>query len=199
MIFAQGCVCAGTKVWTLDGRLVNIEDLKVEDGIIGYTTNGVSRQTIGTLLEPSTKDCVEITLSNGNTLHCSKDHPILKQVLHTPRVKNSEKRLYMYEEAFVPAEFLKVGDKIYEAREINVFGDNTLFDARLVGMLIGDRCYPKDKTPMFSSEDAELLDYVKNKYDWSLSAQHLIKGGKLYQEIRIKGICSKLREVGIYE
>jgi len=31
------CVCAGTKVFTSTGAIVNIEDLKQEDGIIGYS------------------------------------------------------------------------------------------------------------------------------------------------------------------
>jgi hypothetical protein len=43
MIYCQGCVCAGTKVWTLDGRNIDVENLTIEDGIIGYTMEGVSR------------------------------------------------------------------------------------------------------------------------------------------------------------
>jgi hypothetical protein len=30
------CVCAGTKVFKADGEIINIEDLKQEDGIIGW-------------------------------------------------------------------------------------------------------------------------------------------------------------------
>jgi len=65
-------------------------------------------------------------------------------------------------------------------------------------MLIGDGSYGYDNTPCYCSEDKELLDYVKNKYEWSFSVGHLSKSGKAYEEIRIKGICSKLREIGIY-
>ena len=35
-IYMLGCVCAGTKVWTHNGRYINIEELKKEDGIIGF-------------------------------------------------------------------------------------------------------------------------------------------------------------------
>lgn len=198
MVYAQGCVCAGTKVWTLDGRNINIEDLKVEDGIIGYTTQGISKQVIGTLLEPSQKPCLRITLSNGNILECSTDHPVLMQIRHSPRIKNTEKRFWVYEEGFMPAEFLKVGDRMCEAREIPVFGKNTLFDARLVGMLIGDGTYGFDNTPKFCSQDQELLQYVESKYSTSLSATHITKEGKAYKEIRVKGICKDLRKIGIY-
>jgi len=76
-IFAYGCVCAGTKVWTNDGRLVNIEDLKKEDGIVGYMDDFPVKNTIGTLLEPKEKPCIRITWANGNYLECSTDHPIL--------------------------------------------------------------------------------------------------------------------------
>lgn len=198
MIYCQGCVCAGTKVWTLDGRNIDVENLTIEDGIIGYTMEGISRQAIGTLITPSTKPCVEIVLSNGNTLRCSVDHPLLKQVLHTPRVRGTEKRCYIYEEGFVPASMLKVGDRICEAREIGIFGKSTLFDARLVGMLIGDGSYGYNNTPKYSSQDTELLQYIESKYDTAISASHITKEGKLYKDIRVKGICKKLREIGIY-
>jgi hypothetical protein len=75
----------------------------------------------------------------------------LKQILHTPRVRGTEKRCYIYEEGFVPASMLKVGDRICEAREIGIFGKSTLFDARLVGMLIGDGSYGYNNTPKYSS------------------------------------------------
>lgn len=198
MIYCQGCVCAGTKVWTLDGSNIDIENLTTEDGIIGYTMEGISKQAIGTLLAPSTKQCVEVVLSNGNTLRCSIDHPILKQILHTPRVHGTEKRCYIYEEGFVPASMLKVGDKICEAREIGIFGNSTLFDARFIGMLIGDGSYGYNNTPKYGSQDIELLQYIENKYDTAISASHITSGGKLYKDIRIKGICKKLREIGIY-
>lgn len=198
MIYCQGCVCAGTKVWTLNGRNINVENLSQEDGIIGYTMDGVSRQAIGTLITPSQKECLEITLSNGNILRCSKDHPILKQVVHTPRIQGTEKRTRIYEQMFYPAALLKVGDSVCEAREIDVFGNTALFDARLVGMLIGDGSCGHNNTPKFSSQDEELLNYIESKYQTSLSASRITKEGKLYKDIRIKGICSQLRAIEIY-
>ena len=65
-------------------------------------------------------------------------------------------------------------------------------------MLIGDGTYGYNNTPVYSSEDSILLDYVKNKYDWSLSREYITKKGNTYQEIRVKGICKDLREIGIY-
>ena len=71
-----------------------------------------------------------------------------------------------------------------ECREVPVFGNDTLFDARLIGMLIGDGSYGLKNSPKFSSEDEELLSYVKAKYNWGLSASHITKKGKQYVKIR---------------
>ena len=212
-IYMLGCVCAGTKVWTLDGRNINIEDLKKEDGIIGYSklpvikdnyvihNNGITRESIGKVIEPVEKDCVKITLSNGNTLMCSTDHPIFVQTKSSRRLcsyKDGNRRKTIFSESFVKANQLKVGDRVCECRKIDVFGNNTLFDSRLVGMLIGDGSYGNNETPKYSSEDRELLEYVKGKYDTSLSATHITKKGNVYEDIRVKGICSYLKEIGIY-
>ena len=212
-IYMLGCVCAGTKVWTLDGRNINIEDLKKEDGIIGYSklpvikdnyvihNNGITRESIGKVIEPVEKDCVKITLSNGDTLMCSIDHPIFVQTKSSRRLcsyKDGNRRKTIFSESFVKANQLKVGDRVCECRKIDVFGNNTLFDSRLVGMLIGDGSYGNNETPKYSSEDRELLEYVKGKYDTSLSATHITKKGNVYEDIRVKGICKYLKEIGIY-
>ena len=196
LIFMYGCVCAGTKVWTLDGRNINVELLKKEDGIVGCTSWGVTKEPIGTVITPVEKECVHIKFTNGNELKCSIDHPILKQILHTYR-RNS-KRLRIYEEGFVEAGTLAVGDRICEARKVSIFGNTTLFDSRLVGMLIGDGSYRLNETPKFSSENSELLDYVKSRYSWSLSNSHITKKDNTYENIRVKGITKNLKEIGIY-
>lgn len=198
LIFSYGCVCAGTKVWTNDGRYINIEDLKKEDGIIGYQNNKPVKNTIGTLLEPRYKQCVRITFNNDSTLECSLDHPILTQKLHTSRVKGKNTRKRTVTSEFIQACALKPNDRVLEGRCINAFGTDTLEDARLVGMLIGDGSYGYDNTPKYSSEDAELLNYVKDRYEWGVSAEHITKTGKIYQDIRVKNICPMLREIGIY-
>lgn len=199
LIFAYGCVCAGTKVWTNDGRYINIENLRKEDGIVGYENNLPVKNTIGTLLEPRKKQCVRISWDNGKYLECSIDHPILKMIIHTPRViLGQSKRHRQAEYVWSRADQLRVGDRIIEGRYIGAFGNDTLEDPRLIGMLIGDGSYGFDNTPKFSNEDEELLDYIKNKYDYSISAQHITKSGKSYQELRVKNICKLLRRLGIY-
>lgn len=188
-MYLVGCVCAGTRVWTQDGRNINIEELKQSDGIIGFTdsfsTNtipninlnrGITKEPIVSPIRIAKKECVNITLSNRNSLRCSIDHPILIQKLRM----NHDGSIRYYEEVFKKAEDLSIGDRVIESREIPIFGTDTLFDARLIGMLIGDGSYGLRQSPKYSSEDKELLNYIKSNYDWSLSATHITKKNKIY-------------------
>lgn len=165
LIYGYGCVCAGTKVWTNDGRYINIEDLKKTDGIVGYENDLPVKNTIGTLLEPKVKPCVRITFTSGNCLECSTDHPILKQVIHTKRTGKNDSREIYSKEVWIEAERLKPGDRVLEGRYIGAFGEDTIDDARLVGMLIGDGSYGQtkkqkrlpDNYQTLSEDDTKLL------------------------------------------
>ena len=91
------CVCAGTKVTTANGEIVNIEDLKQEQGILGWNENSreIRPQIISLMLDPSKKVCLEIKLESGQFLKCSIDHPIL-----------------IYNHKFVRADQLNIGDNV---------------------------------------------------------------------------------------
>lgn len=199
LIYGYGCVTENNKVWTLDGRYISVKDLKKEDGIIGSAYSGIVKNPIGTIITPVEKECLRITLENNNYIECSTDHPILKQVLHTSRREdNSKKRFRIFEEGFVRADSLKVKDRIVEERAVPVFGTDTLFDARLVGMLIGDGTYSYNSTPCYASQDNELVDYIQKSYDTTIYLTKQTKSNKLYRELRIRNICKNLREIGIY-
>ena len=206
-MYLVGCVCAGTKVWTQDGRYISIEELTKQDGIIGfspeasvypdencelYLNRGITNEPILSNINTGIKKCVKITLNDGTTLSCSKDHPIFIQKLHSPR--NSK---HYYGEVFKFAGDLKIGDRVIEAREVPVFGNDALFDARLVGMLIGDGTYGLHNSVKYCSEDKELLEYVC-KYNWKPCASHITKKGNIYKEGRIVGLVPSLRKIGIY-
>lgn len=207
-MYLVGCVCAGTKVWTLDGRNISIEHLCKEDGIAGFTPDadievangtihlcrGVTKEPILSSINPVEKPCVKIQLQNGNILECSTDHPIFIQ----KRRMNHDGSINYYEEVFKEAGDLKVGDRVIECRKISIFGNTTLFDARFVGMLIGDGTYGIKNSIKYCSEDKELLDYVKERYCWKKCHQHITKKGNVYEEGRILGLVSNLKEIEIY-
>lgn len=73
-----GCCCAGTIVYKSNGEPCRIEDLKQEDGIIGFDVENhkIISQNIECIKPPSFKSCFRITTKSNRTLECSFDHPI---------------------------------------------------------------------------------------------------------------------------
>lgn len=73
-----GCCCAGTIVYKSNGEPCRIEDLKQEDGIIGFDVENhkIISQNIEWIKSPSFKSCFIITTKSNRTLECSFDHPI---------------------------------------------------------------------------------------------------------------------------
>lgn len=199
-MLAFGCVCAGTKVWTADGNCVKIEDLNPEDGIMGWDTYQAYPQNISNVNPPAEKECVRITTNTGRILECSKDHPVLwstpGKTRRVPgkRADNERMKAWLWHEA----ELCKVGEHVGIVDEIPFFGTKKMWQPRLVGWLIGDGSYGFDKTPVLSNCDEDINEYVFNNLDYVIEKTYVTKDNKRYCETRIKGICAKLRELGIY-
>jgi len=185
-----GCVCAGTKVWTSSGDLINIEDLKKEQGILGYSGNSVSKEPISYWQKPTKKLCYRITTNTGRFLECSKDHPILKA--------DEEKKLFINKKVFVKTSTLKVNDLIATIEEVPIFGNNRMWNPRIIGWLIGDGTYGKDQTPCLSNCEEEINSFIEKNLTTSLRKQYITKTGKTYKETHLKNLCPILRELGIY-
>lgn len=197
-----GCVCAGTRVVTNDGRFVNIEDLTKEDGIVGWDGNSSVAQSIFEFQAPAEKECVEIEFDNGETLRCSVDHPIL---YHKPgrcgrkMINGVRRRVPEYE--FTDAINLSVGDWVGTISEIPIWGESDVADARLIGMLIGDGTYGHNRGARLFSSNPETWKYIE---DNSLGYQlNDFKDSKFYQSefraYRINNGASIMREHGLYE
>lgn len=201
LMIAFGCVCAGTKVWTSTGDCVKIEDLQKEQGIIGWDTYQAVQQKIENMNPPAKKPCVRITTNTGRTLECSKDHPILwSKPGWTKRVpgKRAENE-YMKQWKFHAAELCKVGEQVAIIDSIPFFGTKKMWEPRVIGWLIGDGSYGFDKTPRLANCDNEINDYIESHFDTAKDRKDRItKDGRVYKETRIKGICHRLRELGIY-
>ena len=157
-----GCVCAGTKIWTKNNKHINIEDLKQEDGILGFDIDGEKAefQTISWIQPPTDKECVEIK-TKFRILKCSTDHPILVRNKRTYRDPNNidgyrrdynakldkwyvnprHKQVSEYSKVWKQAKDIKEGDVILCIEKVDLWGKDELFDPRLIGMLIGDGSY----------------------------------------------------------
>jgi len=186
-----GCVCAGTKVWTNDGRVINIEDLKQSDGILGYDSNLIIPQDINWLKPPKTKPCYRITTRGGSAIECSFDHPFLINNLTTSYGAKPVK--------FELAEKLKKGDKICVASEVPIFGNTFVEDAWLYGNLIGDGYYGGRATPSLSCNDVDIYEYLLSKYNIKIKKEFTQADGKVYRELSLSnnGLIEKLKSIGI--
>lgn len=201
LVVLAGCVCEGTKVYKADGTPINVEDLQQDDGILGYDLENdcISKESITYMQPPAYKECVRITTKN-RTLECSTDHPIFTRLLHSKKITKTT-REYWYTWEFVEAGKLTNKNAtsivIQDSGFLN-FGIKKIKDPYFVGLLIGDGSYGYDKTPRISNDDYEVLGYVKKKYDTTVERGNITKEGKGYEELRIRGICSYLKELGIY-
>lgn len=188
-----GCVCAGTKVWTAEGKLINIEDLAQEDGILGYNGSGIFSEEISKFNPPAKKLCYKITTSGGNTIECSNDHPFLFSSRDRRTQIGQIKNVHKF--AFKNAEDLKIGEYLARIEEVPVFGSIINTNARLMGLMLGDG-YMKGST--LSLDDENVYEYIKENYPISVSKQFPTKDGNIYRSVYIRGVKSIFREAGIY-
>lgn len=201
LMVAYGCVCAGTKVWTSTGDCVKIEDLKKEQGIIGWDTYQATQQHIENMNPPAKKPCLRITTNTGRILECSTDHPLLwstpGKTRRVPgkRKENEYMKAWLWHEAYK----CKVGEQVGVINSIPFFGTKKMWQPRLIGWLIGDGSYGHNHTPRLANCDDEINNYIECNFNVSKdSPGRVTKDNKIYKETRIKGICGKLRELGIY-
>lgn len=197
------CVCTGTKVFTANGSIVNIENLKKEDGIIGWdeTKKQIVPQLIHNFIEPRQKECVEITLKNGYSIKCSIDHPILSD--SNPKAKSKTingKRIAIRPWKFRRADELKVGDFVGLANNIDYWGDTSIPNAYVVGLLIGDGSYGKGASCRLISADPDTWKYLENNNLGVLNHCDDSRPEKYNKEIRtyrIIGGMELLHQLGI--
>lgn len=195
------CVCTGTKVFTSTGALVNIEDLQKQDGIIGWRekTKEIVPQTIHDFVEPRQKECLEIVLKNGYILRCSIDHPILSDVSSKAKPKYiNGKRIAIRQWKFRRADELEVGNFVGLANNIDYWGQNSISNAYLIGLLIGDGTYSKGNSCRIISADPDTWEYLEKnnlgvlnycddsrpeKYNKEVRTYRIIDGMKLMRDL----------------
>lgn len=187
----EGCLTAGNKVYTANGIRKNIEDITINDGILGYDTK-TQKSTINTISHintPIKKECVKISTKQYRDLSCSTDHPIFA----SNHYDYNKCRVWEW----INAEDLKPGDLVAISQDLSVFGQQKLFDPYLVGLLIGDGTYG-GTSPILFNADEEILSYVTSKYD-CVDSQNpkLTKDGRIFRSIRIRGVIGQLKQIGI--
>ena len=193
------CVCRGTRVITSAGEFKNIEDLCQHEGIVGYQNNQIAVENIEYMFPPIFKECVQIETTKGNILRCSLDHPILSALEGKGKcVKNGNKRVHIKNFSFRDASTLKIGDYVAEIGEIPIFGQKSVKDAYLIGLLIGDGTYRKRSVPLLTTVDPDTWNYVENNTSGKLKRIDFTQTNKEVRYYGFNGYQSVLREYGIF-
>ena len=90
-------------------------------------------------------------------------------------VKKRKGKFRYFGSDFRRADSLRVGRKICVSDGVDIWGDKKMFDPYLVGILIGDGSYGFDKTPIVSTSDDEVYNYIRSKYDCCIERQYKTK------------------------
>ena len=190
-IFLYGCVCAGTIVYKDNGEPVKIEDVKLNDTLLGYNGNNTSVEHISWRNPEAYKECVEITTEGNKKIRCSIDHPLLA---FNKKVFKSGSRLDK-SCSFYLANELKVGDSLLMPKIIGTFGTYNEPDAYLLGALFGDGSFSGNQCVTLSICTEEEYAYYSSKYDLGISK--LSKGDNTYAQLYFRKLHPLLKKYGM--
>lgn len=196
-----GCVCAGTRVLTKEGIFKNIEDLKENDGILGYFDKTAKQESIKLCEGEAFKECVKIELESGNYIECSIDHPIYLSRQHERQHKKIDGKDRKYRKyKYVNASECNIGDSVAVIREIPYFGNHHEDNAYLIGLLIGDGSYGKNKGGRLHTGDKNTWDYIETNNLGYICEDHTKndKYSKEFRTYRIHNASKLLSAYGLY-
>lgn len=183
LMLAAGCLTENNTVWTKEGKPVRINEITRNTGILGYDGDVAYKEEIGWFKEPEEKECVKIYTSGGDFIECSTDHPILYTKGHwRKRIKGEYTGKFC---TFKNAGDLKKGDQLLKIDNINIFGDRKEEDAKLFGLMVGDGNMSKNATPSLSCDSEEIFEYIKSKYNYTVSKKFKMRDGRTYRQLSL--------------
>lgn len=187
------CVCGDSLIYDSYGVRHKIKDY-FGNSIVGYNeeTKKIESDSVTWLPQRSqVKECYRVELASGHFIECSYDHPIL--------VRERKGGMYGRKLHWIETKDLIEGLHVAVPDKVDIFrGVNEMFDPRLLGMLIGDGSYRKEGMVRYCSCDKELLDYVKDSYDFKVYNTYTTNDGRTFEDGTLKGLCASLRDLGIY-
>lgn len=185
LIYGYGCCCAGTKVIKENGEPINIEDININDKLLGYDGQESTIENISWKQPIGYKECVKISTEKNNSLECSIDHPIL--ALNKDKFGHSLRSCSFYR-----ANELKVGDTLLIPRQVGKFGNVHEDNAFLLGALFGDGNYSNNSCVSLSISSEEEYEFYNTNYNIGISK--LSKGDNTYAQIYFKGMHPLLKK-----
>lgn len=187
-----GCVCAGTRVWAADGRVLNIEDLRQEDGIVGYNGSSIIQQDISWMKPVAQKHCYRITTTGGNIIECSEDHPLLSSNRATRSSFGALRNVNRY--SFRRTDLIEIGDYLAVANEVPIFGNVAMEHARLLGLMLGDGYF---RGSSLSVDNDVVRQFITSSYNTSIRKEFITKEGTQYTDFYLKGIKNIIKNSGL--
>lgn len=119
----SGCLTAGNRVWNDKGDLINIEDVQLDDSIIGISDDNteIAKNKVSWLQPPAKKECIKIITRKGSVVECSTDHPFL--------VKKQDELVY------IEAKDIEVNTQLVLPDIVPLFGDVHVLNAYEIGLV----------------------------------------------------------------
>lgn len=187
----EGCITEDNLVYTSDGRQLSIKDITKKDKLIGYdvTNKTVTEEPIKFINIPSKKECIKLITNSGRTIECSIDHPILSS--------NEKDYNDCLKFDWHQAQELAIGDYVAIAKNIPYFGQNTIDNARAIGIFIGDGSYLNNSSVNLTSCDIEIQQFIENLYPCITTDSSLTKDGKILKKIRVRKAKYDINKLGI--
>lgn len=147
------CIPGYETILKSDGKLEEIQNIKVGDSVVSYRNGEVVHNKVIDKWENGVKPVYRIKLTDGRSLDCTENHPLL---VRNPSGGTSWKSI---------EDGLSINDEVMVLNKYDKFGTYSNTDeAKLLGYLLSDG-YISDKinqTPKFTSCTKDYLDEVQS-------------------------------------
>ena len=187
----EGCITEDNLVYTSDGRQLSIKDITKKDKLVGYDNNNkiVTEEPINFINIPSKKECIKLTTNSGRTIECSIDHPILSS--------NEKDYNDCLKFDWHQAQELVIGNYVAIAKSIPYFGQDSINNARAIGIFIGDGSYMNNSSVRLTSCDVEIQSFIENLYPCVTTGSYTTKDGRILKELRVRKAKYDINKLGI--
>lgn len=187
----EGCITEDNLVYTSDGRQLSIKDITKKDKLVGYDNNNkiVTEEPINFINIPSKKECIKLTTNSGRTIECSIDHPILSS--------NEKDYNDCLKFDWHQAQELVIGNYVAIAKSIPYFGQDSINNARAIGIFIGDGSYMNNSSVRLTSCDVEIQQFIENLYPCVTTGSYTTKDGRILKELRVRKAKYDINKLGI--
>ena len=177
-----GCVIGSSKIQLLDGTTKTIEELVEEQNVdkipcINIETCKLIEGKITQFCDTGIQDTIKITLSNGQEICGTYDHPVLGY-------NSKERKIKWYR-----LDEITTNINACVPKEINIFGNVEEQKAKILGLLIGDGNY-STRNVYYATKDSELEQCIINcfgKNNVCIERSHITKNKEIFKFMRIRG------------